>query len=208
MNIALTGANGFIGKILRSEMEKAGHNVIAARTDVKYNCVFVNADCLIHCARHHGYITGDITPEKWHGEFETDVRLAHEYTMMMVERCPNLNNIIFISSIYGKVVPTVRYIPENYIVCKAAEQMLAKLLAVRLAPKIRVNTVILGGVLSDRAEALQDEPGFREAYGKKTLTGRMTLPDEVAGAGKFLGSDESKGMAGTEIEIKGGDGVR
>lgn len=203
MNIALTGANGFMGKIIKAELEKAGHEVYSERTPI-IGEPLKGIDCIIHCARHHGYITGDITPDKWHGEFETDVRLPYEYTMQMVEANQSLNNVIFISSIYGIKPPTVRPIPMNYCVCKAAEIHLAKCLAVDLAPKVRVNTVIFGGVLSDRAEAQQDEPGFREAYGKITLNGHMVLTDEVAGAIKFLVSEESKGMTGAEIKVDGG----
>jgi NAD(P)-dependent dehydrogenase (short-subunit alcohol dehydrogenase family) len=114
-----------------------------------------------------------------------------------------LKNVIFISSIYGLVPPTVREIPMNYITCKAAEIHLAKSLAVKLAPKIRVNTIILGGVESDRVEADQT-PEFREAYCKKTLLGKMVQPDEIYGAVRFLVSDESKGMTGAQIIIDGG----
>jgi len=203
MNIALTGAAGFIGKILRAELEKAGHKVYPCRTDDERFLPYTGEGCLIHCARHHENITGEITESKWQGEFETDVMLPYFYTMNMVRANPKLNNIIFISSIYGIKVPTVRLIPVNYQVCKAAEIQLSKILAVNLAPKIRVNTVILGGVLSDR-EVAEQTPEFRRAYETKTLLGHMVLPEEVAGAVKFLVSGESKGMTGASIVIDGG----
>jgi len=199
--VALTGANGFIGKIIKKELEEAGHQVIPVRTDTGE--IPESIDCLIHCARAHKNLIEPITEEKWIGEFTTDVMLPYFYTMKMIEANPGLNNIIFISSIYGIKVPTVRPIPINYLVSKAAEIYLSKILAVNLAPKIRVNCVILGGVHSDR-EVADQHPEFREKYHAKTLLGHMVLPDEVAGAVKFLVSDESKGMTGQNIIVDGG----
>ena len=200
LNILLTGADGFIGKIIKKELEAIGHTIIPGRTDsgeLPYNI-----DCLIHCARSHKNLVYPITEDKWIGEFQTDVYYPYRYTMAMLERNPEIKNIIFISSIYGIKPPKVRQIPINYQVCKAAEIYLSKCLAVQLAP-IRVNCVIFGGVESDR-EVAQQEDDFREKYSAKTLLGHMVFPDEVAGAVKFLVSDESKGMTGQRIVIDGG----
>jgi len=201
MNIVLTGASGFIGKIIKKELEEIGHTVIPVRTDM---CdIPDDTDCLIHCARAHKNLIEPITEDKWIGEFTTDVMLPYFYTMKMIEANPWLDNIIFISSIYGIKVPTVRPIPINYLVSKAAEIYLSKVLAVNLAPKIRVNCIILGGVESDR-EVAQQTPDFLEKYSAKTLLGHMVLPDEVAGAVEYLVSHESKGITGQSIIIDGG----
>jgi hypothetical protein len=199
--VALTGSNGFIGKILTKELENIGHLVIPVRTDRDY--FPENINCLIHCARAHKNLIEPVTQDKWIGEFSTDVMLPYFYTMKMIEANPGLNNIIFISSIYGIKVPTVRQIPVNYQVCKAAEIYLSKVLAVNLTPHIRVNCVIYGGVHSDR-EVADQHPEFRQKYHAKTLLGHMVYPDEVAGAVKFLVSDESKGMTGQNIIVDGG----
>lgn len=201
MNIALTGANGFMGKIIKKELEEAGHFVMPVRTDDMNTCF--GAEALIHCARHHEYITEPITHQKWLGEYETDVVLPYEYTMRNVKLNIELSNIIFITSIYGVRPPTVRYIPPNYCMAKAAEKQMVKELAVRLAPDIRVNGIIYGGVHSDREQAQQSD-GFRKAYNAKTLLGHMVMPDEVAGAVLFLVSDSSKGMTGSFIKVDGG----
>ena len=202
MNIALTGANGFIGKIIKEDLKKCGHVIFMDRTD--YNdTLYDNIDCIIHCARAHKNLIEPITEEKWIGEYLTDVYYPYRYTMKMVENNKNLKNIIFFSSIYGIKVPTVRPIPINYQVCKAAEIYLSKILAVELAPKIRVNCIILGGVESDREVAQQNDE-FRKSYSSRTLLNHMVLPDEVSGAVKYLVSDESKGMTGQRIIIDGG----
>ena len=200
MNIALTGSNGFMGKIIKKELEKDEHFVFGVRTT---DTLLPKVDCLIHCARHHEYITEPITRKKWIGEYETDVILPYEYTMRMVKENPEFKKVIIITSIYGVRPPTVRYIPENYCMAKAAEKQMVKELAVRLAPNIRVNGIIYGGVHSDREQADQNDD-FREKYNAKTLLGHMVYPDEVAGAVKFLVSDDSKGMTGSFITVDGG----
>jgi hypothetical protein len=201
MRIAMTGANGFAGKIIRKGLEEVGHIVTPVRTDGEV--VPGGFNCLIHCARHHEYITEPITEDKWIGEFKTDVMLPYLYTEQMIRANPELNNIIIISSIYGLKVPTVRYIPKNYLAAKAAEIYMAKVMAVEYAPNIRVNCVLYGGIESDR-EAADQNNIFRQNYSAKTLLGHMVQPDEVAGAVKFLVSDESKGMTGQKIIIDGG----
>jgi hypothetical protein len=201
MRIVLTGANGFIGKILKKELENIGHTIIPGRTDGEE--LPYNIDCLIHCARAHKNLVYPITEDKWIGEFQTNVYYPYRYTMAILERNPGIKNIIFISSIYGMKPPTVRQIPVNYQVCKAAEIYLSKVLAVNLAPDIRVNCIIFGGVESDR-EVAQQENDFRKKYSAKTLLGHMVLPDEVAGVVKFLMSHESKGITGQSIIVDGG----
>lgn len=203
MVIALTGYEGFVGKIITKALGEAGHEVYPIRTDMYTYEETVGADCLIHCARNKKNLEEPITFEKWMGEYETDVVLPYFLSIGMSRYNPNLNNIIFITSIYGLRVPTVRYIPMNYNVAKAAERYLAENLAVTLAPKIRVNTIILGGVHSDRELANQTDD-FRENYNSHTLLNRMVQPDEIGGAIRFLVSDESKGMTGATIKIDGG----
>jgi NAD(P)-dependent dehydrogenase (short-subunit alcohol dehydrogenase family) len=204
MHIALTGYNGFVGKIITEALEEAGHRVYG--TSMHGNHLTLMEDeieCLIHCARDAANLVEPIDQTKWMNEYKTDVVDPYYYTMEMIDINPNLNNIIFITSIYGLRVPTVRYIPMNYSIAKAAERYLAENLAVTLAPKIRVNVLMLGGVHSDRELANQTDD-FREKYHAHTSLNRMVQPDEIGGAIRFLVSDESKGMTGATIKIDGG----
>lgn len=206
MKIGLTGYNGFVGTIIRKNLEKDGYEVIEIRTDEENNDFRI--DTLIHCARKHkniidkdGKLIEFPSKEQWLSEFKTDVYLSYKTSWAFVGR--GLKNVIFISSIYGKIAPSIRDIPMNYLVSKAAEIHLAKCLANELSPNIRVNTIILGGVRSDRQEA--DQPDwFLDEYSKKTLLDQMVQEDEIYGAVKFLISDDSKGMTGSEIVIDGG----
>lgn len=206
--IGLTGANGFIGNIIKRGLEEDGHIICPLRSDELNN--YYTLDALIHCARKHKNISDNgkdllknPNRSQWISEMETDVYLPHKLTIDMVRQNINLKNIIFISSIYGRIPPSVRHIPLNYVCMKAAEIYLAKNLAIKLAP-IRVNTVLLGGVRSDRKEANQTDD-FLNRYTKKTLLKKMTDEDEVIEAVRYLLKDN--GMTGAEIEVSGGYGL-
>ena len=208
MLIGITGHNGFIGKILYDELRKE-HSVIGVRTDAKEYSEFCDRgfDILIHCARSDKNIMDEncnlfqeLSIDNWVNEYKTDVALPYEYTKFALN--PNLKHVIFISSIYGKKIPTIRRIPPNYVTCKAAELQLIRYLALEIAP-VQVNAVVLGGVKSDRPAADQNDD-FVQKYNDKTLLRHMVFPEEVIGKVKFLISDESKGMTGQEIVIDGG----
>jgi NAD(P)-dependent dehydrogenase (short-subunit alcohol dehydrogenase family) len=208
-NIVITGAEGFIGKIIVSALttgfNRLKYNLISYDTrihEVKDLLKWDGIDAFIHCARHHANIVPPITEEKWLAEYKTDVVDPYELVMGL-KRYFNTPNIICISSIYGIEPPKVRWIPHNYVCAKAAEIMCFKNLAVQLAPDTRVNTIILGGVHSDRDVAEQDD-NFRAAYHKRTLLGHMVHPEEIIGPIKLLLSNESKGMTGAQIRVDGG----
>ena len=76
--------------------------------------------------------------------------------------------------------------------------MLSKHLATHLAPKIRVNTVIPGGVLFEQPDE------FVVQYSLRTPLKRMMNPNELFGIVKYLISKESSYTTGTEIKVDGG----
>lgn len=213
MDIILTGAKGFVGSILEKELKADNHNVIHHRNIEEYDDKSIDEiksqfkektkpGCLLHCARHHGNIIGEITQEKWLDEFKQDVYLPF-LTTKALYYAGLIDNVIFTSSIYGVEPPKVRWIPENYVASKAAEIHLAKYLALQLAPKCRVNIIILGGVHSDRPAAFQTGE-FRHKYNQRVPLNHMVCPGEIYGAVKFLIGNGSKGMTGSEIKIDGG----
>ena len=73
-----------------------------------------------------------------------------------------------------------------------------KLLASKFAPKIRVNSISLGGV-----ESGQDLK-FIKNYSHKTMLGRMAKTDEYVGSVLFLASDASSYMTGSNLVVDGG----
>jgi 3-oxoacyl-[acyl-carrier protein] reductase len=90
-----------------------------------------------------------------------------------------------------------------YACAKASVLTKTKMLARILAPKIRVNCMILGSI----------ETGWVDWLDKKTLKSyqssislrRFGKPEEVAKVAVFLASDDSSYITGESIVVDGGD---
>jgi NAD(P)-dependent dehydrogenase (short-subunit alcohol dehydrogenase family) len=108
--------------------------------------------------------------------------------------------------------------PEPHMVCtsaaRAGVQNLLKSLATEFAPRIRVNSVLLGlidsGQWERRFEARTDRSQSRAqwmselAAEKKIPLGRLGNADEPARAIVFLGSRAASYITGASLEISGG----
>ncbi|KWV60427.1 short-chain dehydrogenase [Bradyrhizobium macuxiense] len=108
--------------------------------------------------------------------------------------------------------------PEPQMVCTSAArggvQNLMKSLATEFAPRIRVNSVLLGTIFTDqrrrRFEAqlnvgqTLEEWLSSQARNKNIPLGRFGNPDEVARAIAFLGSPAASHITGASLEISGG----
>ena len=108
--------------------------------------------------------------------------------------------------------------PEAHMVASAAAragvQNLVKSLAREFAPKIRVNSILLGlvdsGQWQRRYEARANKAQAREAwYGELAKTkgiplGRLGEPSEAARAILFLGSPAASYITGASLEVSGG----
>lgn len=108
--------------------------------------------------------------------------------------------------------------PELHMVAtsaaRAGVQNLAKTLAGELAPKIRVNSILLGLVESGqwqrRFEARIDKAVTREVWfaelarAKGIPLGRLGRPAEAAHAIVFLGSPASSYITGASLDVSGG----
>ncbi len=110
------------------------------------------------------------------------------------------------------------YQPELHMVCtsaaRAGVQNLMKSLASELAPHIRVNTILLGVVMSGqwerRFEARNDQAMSRadwyakEAASRHIPLGRFADPQEAANAVVFLASPAASFITGARLEVSGG----
>ncbi|CAL2105874.1 Short-chain dehydrogenase/reductase family protein [Tenacibaculum sp. 190524A02b] len=117
-----------------------------------------------------------------------------------------LNNIIFVSSIYGVVAPTPRLYdnfeqqsPIQYGVTKAAQIHLTKELAVRLSDKgVRVNAISLGGI---KGRAKQS---FVDKYSELNPQNKMLSVEDIIKPIEFLIKDDSKSITGHNLIVDGG----
>jgi len=92
----------------------------------------------------------------------------------------------------------------DYNASKAGVISLTKSMALELAPKVRVNAVAPGYVLTPMQEREYTESMLEELNGKIPL-GRHADPCEVAGLFAFLASDEAAYITGQVYTIDGGE---
>ena len=220
MKVIVTGSEGLIGKSLCDSLEKHNHSVLRIDlslghdlTDEKFvKDYFIknNANALVNLfALNHHIKNGnsnnnllDITLESFKNYL--DINLT---ALLSVCREFARNNkqgsIVNFSSTYGVTSPRLDlYNNEQkhigYSVSKAGVLMLTKHLATHLAPDMRVNSIIPGGV-----EHTQDDE-FKNKYSIQTPLGRMMNVEELYGAVEYLISEKSSYVTGTEIKVDGG----
>jgi len=136
--------------------------------------------------------------------------VAQAVGKLMVEQARG-GSIIQTASTYGLVGPDFRIYegsdymgqrittPPVYAASKAAIVGLTKYLATYWAEqKIRVNTLVPGGIESGQNET------FQRNYGSRVPLGRMAHVDEMVGAVVYMASDASSYMTGQMIVVDGG----
>jgi NAD(P)-dependent dehydrogenase (short-subunit alcohol dehydrogenase family) len=170
----------------------------------------VSPTVLVNNARSTSFLAVDddqkVPRSNWYGEFTLGVVAPYELTMALADATDSeLHSVINIASMYGVTAPNLRLYENpsrqsfvNYGVVKAALIHLTKELAVRLAPRVRVNAISYGGV-----EGKVDE-GFKHRYSQLCPSGRMLSDLEVFGAAKFLAFDDSSAMTGHNLVVDGG----
>src|SRR6476661_2358893 len=110
-------------------------------------------------------------------------------------------SIVNIASVSG-----VRPSPSTvaYGAAKAGLLNATQTLAVELAPKVRVNAVVVGLVVTEQAHLLYgDEAGIR-AVGETVPLGRMAVPEDIADVCLFLASPLARYVTGAQILVHGG----
>lgn len=191
------------------EVDFNEQNAISSIKDFLQNNSIKLTD-IIHNARSLNFLKIEedktISSKNFSGEFYMDVVFPYQLSMAIKNQIPhNLVNIIFISSMYGVVAPTPSLYddfenssPIHYGVSKAAQIHLAKELAVRLAPDIRINCVSFGGIKGRTNET------FEKRYNNLNPQQRMLQEEDVIGPVDFLISENSKSMTGQNLKVDGG----
>jgi 3-oxoacyl-[acyl-carrier protein] reductase len=119
---------------------------------------------------------------------------------MMRRRAGSIVNVSSIVGVHGNPGQT------NYSAAKAGIIGFTKALARELGSRgVRANVVAPGYVTTRLTDVLPDE--LKEAMLASTPLGRLGSPEDVAGAVRFLASDESSFITGEVLLVDGGLGM-
>jgi NAD(P)-dependent dehydrogenase (short-subunit alcohol dehydrogenase family) len=110
-------------------------------------------------------------------------------------------SIINVASVSGRR-PTPGTVA--YGAAKAGVESITTSLAVEWAPKVRVNSVVVGMVETEQSELFYGDADSIAAISKNVPLGRLAKPDDVGWAAAFLASDVASYISGASLEVHGG----
>jgi NAD(P)-dependent dehydrogenase (short-subunit alcohol dehydrogenase family) len=213
---------------VQEEMEAAGHTVLAIPCDMAiYNQVEAAVEKVM---QHYGRIDVVFANAGIVGETSSIESMSIDNWSQVLSI--NLNgtfylvkavipyvkqqggSIVITSSVSGNRVFSQAGFTA-YSSSKAAQATFAKMAALELAQyHIRVNVICPGGVETDFKQSIKPSADLEEVEvpvsfpeGSKPLDHRSGKPEEVANLVKFLASDESSHITGTEIYIDGAESL-
>lgn len=144
----------------------------------------------------------DITPEEWRRTLSVNLDGVFFTSQAAARRMVDDGGVILMTASTNGVVGHPWY--AGYNASKAGVLLLARSMALELAPKIRVNAICPGYVATPMQEA-EYTPEMLAATNRKIPLGRHATPEEIAALYAFLASDESRYLTGAGIAIDGGE---
>ena len=110
-------------------------------------------------------------------------------------------SVVSISSTMGRVAG------RGYLAYGTAKAALAhwtRLAATDLAPRIRVNGIHVGSVMTSALEFVAGDPGMKQQLETGTPLGRIGEPEDIAAAVVYLASRAGQYVTGKVIDVDGG----
>lgn len=159
--------------------------------------VFANAGISIR----HSFL--DIAIEDWRRVVDVNLHGVF-HTVQLAARCMAASDggvMILMGSTNGM---SAHPYYADYNATKAGVILLARTMALELAPKVRVNALCPGYVLTPMQRAEYTDEMLAAVNAKIPLR-RHAEPGEVAALVAFLASDEAKYITGQHIPIDGGE---
>lgn len=147
-----------------------------------------------------------LTPQQYEEMFNINVRGPVFQLQALLPLLAKPSAVVLTSSIAGSIAFPATSL---YSATKAAVISFGKTLAVELAPRgVRVNVLSPGPIdtplIKHLGLAPETQRGFEEQSAAKSLLKRMGTAEEVAKLARFLLSEDSSNIVGTEIVIDGG----
>lgn len=128
---------------------------------------------------------------------------AAQIVSVLVKKNANdkqLRNVVFVSSTASKFGAKAFSI---YSASKGALDAMMRSLAVELAPQVRVNSVLPGGIGTQMTDRMLADPELKERMEREYPLG-LGRAEDVAGLVRFLVSDEARWITGQQFVIDGG----
>ncbi|PXX66989.1 NAD(P)-dependent dehydrogenase (short-subunit alcohol dehydrogenase family) [Nocardia tenerifensis] len=127
--------------------------------------------------------------------------LVSQAANAVMQRQPEGGSIVNISSVSGH-----RPSPGTaaYGAAKAGIDSLTSSLAVEWAPKVRVNSLIVGPVDTEQSQLHYGDQAGIDAVGQTIPLGRMAEPDDVGRCAAFLASPLARYVSGAALVVHGG----
>jgi enoyl-[acyl-carrier protein] reductase III len=162
---------------------------------------------LVHCAATgvHRPIE-HLTLRHYDWTFALNIRAFFDLVTHFLPRLSKDASILALSS-----AGAVRAIEAYSLIgaTKGALEAFARHLAVELAPRgIRVNVLSPGAVATDAWTAMPNGSERLAEITRRTPTGCLATPEDVANVAHFLCSDAARSIVGQTIVIDGGAGIR
>ena len=219
--IIIAGSEGLVGKELKNELIKSGAEVVGL--DLKLGHDLSDEKAVKQLMQKYKKFDVLITPfalnpqpdEKSWNLFNLPLKSLEKYLKInllslfsvcreFAKVCNDNASIINFSSTYGINAPKHFIYREGYIkhigytITKSGVIGMTKYLATYLAPKIRVNAIVPGGIENNQSK------DFNENYSKMTPMGRMMNVKEIIGIILYLCSDMSSYTTGSILTVDGG----
>lgn len=135
--------------------------------------------------------------------FATNVFAPELITKVLTSRKVNAKNLKSIVLISSNISNRGAAAFSIYGSSKAALDGLMRNLAVELAPNVRVNSVLPGGMITEMTKELFDDENVRKQFEQNYPLGIGT-PANIAPVVEFLLSDQAGWITGQQITVDGG----
>lgn len=147
--------------------------------------------------------TLEIVADEWDEVFALNVRATFFVTQALARRMLEAGggSVVNIASL---AAGTVTGASVSYAATKAAVVQMTKVLAVRFAPKIRVNAVGPGYIRTDLNKAWLEDATNHAYVMDHTPLDRVGVPEDVVGAVVFLMSPAASFITGQHLLVDGG----
>ena len=137
--------------------------------------------------------------------FSFNVTTAHALTRaavpLMLKSADGQQSVVTISSMMGRTADRGFV---AYGTAKAALAHWTRMAAQDLAPRIRVNGIYVGSILTSALEFVAGQPELMDQLETKTPLGRVGEPEDIAAGVLYLASKAGQYVTGKLIEIDGG----